>query len=87
VQGAGEPVLITAPVVTAVDTTGAGDCFCGALSVALSEGLDLCTAARYAVTAAALSTTAVGARGRLPDDVTVRAALATADPDQESRPD
>jgi ribokinase len=58
-----------------VDTTGAGDCFCGALSSALDRGEALPEAVRYAVTAAALSTTGAGARGGLPDDDAVRALL------------
>jgi ribokinase len=70
------PVLLQAPPpVTAVDTTGAGDCFCGALAQALARGADLSGAVRYAVTAAALSTTGPGARGALPDDDAVRALL------------
>jgi ribokinase len=75
VRSTHEPVVIAPPAVAAVDTTGAGDCFCGALSVALADGLDLAAAARYAVTAAALSTTGVGARGLLPDSAAVRTAL------------
>jgi ribokinase len=70
------PVLLQAPPpVTAVDTTGAGDCFCGALAQALAGDADLPDAVRYAVTAAALSTTGPGARGALPDDDAVRALL------------
>ena len=69
-------VLVQAPPpVTPVDTTGAGDCFCGALAQALARGEDLPCAVRYAVTAAALSTTGPGARGALPDDGAVRALL------------
>jgi ribokinase len=69
-------VLVQAPPpVTAVDTTGAGDCFCGALAQALARGEELADAVRYAVTAAALSTTGPGARGALPDDDAVRALL------------
>ncbi|WP_324274713.1 PfkB family carbohydrate kinase [Blastococcus brunescens] len=60
---------------TAVDTTGAGDCFCGALAQALAIGADLAVAARFAVTAAALSTTGPGARGALPDAAAVEALL------------
>jgi ribokinase len=75
VPSAGEPQVIVPPDVTPVDTTGAGDCFCGALCVALANGAALAEAARYAVTAAALSTTAAGARGFLPDDAAVRAEL------------
>jgi ribokinase len=58
-----------------VDTTGAGDCFGGALGQALAAGADLGQAVRYAVTAAALSTTGPGARGALPDDDAVRTLL------------
>lgn len=65
------------PQVDSVDTTGAGDCFCGALSVALAGGGSLVDAVRYAVGAAALSTTAAGARGYLPDDAAVRAVLSS----------
>lgn len=59
-------VHIAAPSVAAVDTTGAGDCFCGTLAASLAEGLDLTDGARLAAAAAALSTTAYGARGELP---------------------
>lgn len=59
-------VHIAAPAVDTVDTTGAGDCFCGTLAAALAEGLDLTDGARMATAAAALSTTAYGARGQLP---------------------
>ena len=70
------PALHQPPLaVQPVDTTGAGDCFCGALCQALSAGADLPTAVAYAATAAALSTTGAGARGGLPDDDAVRAAL------------
>jgi ribokinase len=58
-----------------VDTTGAGDCFSGALAQALAGGADLPAAVRYAVTAAALSTTGPGARSALPDDDAVRTLL------------
>ncbi|HEV7188520.1 MAG TPA: ribokinase [Blastococcus sp.] len=71
----GEVLHQAPPPVTAVDTTGAGDCFCGALAQALARGEELGTAVRYAVTAAALSTTGAGARGALPDDDAVRALL------------
>lgn len=72
----GTPALLQQPPpVTPVDTTGAGDCFCGALAAALAAGALLPDAVRYAVTAAALSTTGPGARGALPDDAAVRALL------------
>jgi ribokinase len=69
----GPPVLQAPPPVEPVDTTGAGDCFCGALASALARGEELAAAVGYAVAAAALSTTGPGARGALPDDAAVRA--------------
>jgi ribokinase len=57
---------IPAPRVDAVDTTGAGDAFCGALAQALDAGADLVEAARWAVRAAAASVTRPGAQGGLP---------------------
>jgi ribokinase len=70
-----EPVLQAPPPVTPVDTTGAGDCFCGALGQALAGGASLTEAVRHAVAAAALSTTGPGARAALPDDTAVRELL------------
>lgn len=61
-----ESKLISAPVVTAMDTTAAGDCFNGSLAVALSEKLPLEKAVMFAVTAASLSTTKMGAQASLP---------------------
>ncbi|MEA2278801.1 MAG: ribokinase [Solirubrobacteraceae bacterium] len=57
---------IAAPSVTAVDTTGAGDAFCGALAQALADGAALVEAARWAALAAAESVTRPGAQGGLP---------------------
>jgi ribokinase len=71
----GPGLLQPPPPVAAVDTTGAGDAFCGALATALAAGEALPTAARFAVAAAALSTTGAGARGALPRHADVLAAL------------
>jgi ribokinase len=49
-----------------VDTTGAGDAFCGALCWALGEGVDLEEAVRLAAAAGALACREEGARGGLP---------------------
>ena len=52
--------------VTAVDTTAAGDCFNGALAVAISEGKALPEAVRFACRAASLSVTRLGAQASMP---------------------
>ena len=57
---------IAAPRVTVVDTVGAGDAFSGALAVALSEGRDLISAAKWACAAGAFAVTRSGAQGALP---------------------
>lgn len=58
-EGAGVEA-IAAPVVEAVDTTGAGDALTGALAVALRSGASLVTAAELGVRAASLSVTRPG---------------------------
>jgi len=52
--------------VKAVDTTGAGDCFNGTMTVALSEGMDLKHACIFAMAASALSVTRKGAGSSFP---------------------
>ncbi len=59
-----------------VDTTGAGDCFCGVLAAALSEGADLRTAIVAANAAASLSTETAGAAPSMPRRAQVDARLA-----------
>ncbi len=52
--------------VTPVDPTGAGDAFCGAFAAALSEGMRLEHALRFANAAGALAVTVAGAEPSLP---------------------
>lgn len=52
--------------VNAVDTTGAGDCFTGALAVGLLEGMPLRQAAQFANQAASLSVQRLGASVSMP---------------------
>ena len=52
--------------VQAVDTTAAGDTFCGALAVALSEGKTLKEAAEFATAASALTVQKMGAQESIP---------------------
>ena len=58
--------LVPAPEVVATDTTAAGDCFNGALAVALSEGMALPDAAHFACRAASVSVTRMGAQASMP---------------------
>ncbi|MFD7414947.1 PfkB family carbohydrate kinase [Kitasatospora purpeofusca] len=57
---------LPAPEVAVVDSTGAGDVFCGALAARLAQGASLREAAATAVAAGAFAVTALGARGALP---------------------
>jgi ribokinase len=57
---------VAAPKVRAVDTVGAGDCFAGAVAVALAEGAPTEEAARFAACAAALAVQCAGAQPAMP---------------------
>lgn len=52
--------------VKTVDTTAAGDTFCGALCVALAEGHNLVQAARFASLVASIAVTRLGAQSSVP---------------------
>jgi ribokinase len=62
----GKPTHIPAIKVDAVDATGAGDAFCGALADGLARGLDLVAATTWAVRVAGISTTRWGAQTGMP---------------------
>ncbi len=58
--------FIPAYPVKAVDTTAAGDVYCGCFAVALTEGLSLPDAVRFASAASAISVTRMGAQPSAP---------------------
>jgi 2-dehydro-3-deoxygluconokinase len=62
--------------VTAVDATGAGDCFDGAFVARMVAGDDIFAAARFANAAAALATAGYGAVAPLPRAADVERLLA-----------
>ena len=62
----GTRTLVPSLKVKAVDTTAAGDTFCGALCVALSEGCSLVDAAGFATKASALTVQKMGAQDSIP---------------------
>lgn len=64
--------------VNAVDATGAGDCFAGALLARLAAGDAMLDAVNYANAAAALTTTGFGAVAPIPRPADVRAFMAAA---------
>lgn len=59
-------IFVPAFPVAAVDTTGAGDCWCGVLCAALDRGLTLEAAMRRASAAAAIACTRAGAAASSP---------------------
>jgi ribokinase len=61
-----EKVSVPAFKVAAVDTTAAGDTFCGAFAVALVEGKSLKDSLQFASAAAAISVTRMGAQPSAP---------------------
>lgn len=66
-----ELARVEAFAVTPVDTTGAGDTFCGAFAAAIAEGQDFVSSARFATAAAALSVQSVGAVPSIPSRVAI----------------
>jgi ribokinase len=80
----GQVTVCPAPPVTVVDTTGAGDCFVGALADALARGRSLPDALHWAVAAASLSTQSLGATTAMPTSAEVEALLARSN--GQSRP-
>ena len=60
----GEPVIIPGRAVKAIDTTGAGDCFVGAVAAQLATGKPIRDALLYANAAASICVQRMGARRR-----------------------
>ena len=72
----GQLIFQTAFPVTPVDTTAAGDTFCGSLVAALSQGLEMRQALPLACAAGALACTRPGAQSSIPQAADVAAFLA-----------
>ena len=71
----GELMWQQAFAVTPVDTTAAGDTFCGVLVAALARNLELSEALRHASAAGALACTRLGAQASIPTHAEVLAFL------------
>ena len=78
VRAEGATIHVEGHAVRAIDTTGAGDTFSGALAVGMAEGRPIEEAVRSATVAAALSTTVAGARAGMPTLQTLENAVEAA---------
>ena len=67
----GELHRVSAPKVTAVDTTGAGDSFVGSFAYSLASGKDPITAMSFGIKVASLSVTRKGAQSSYPDQAEI----------------
>ena len=76
----GQILLQAAFPVTPVDTTAAGDSFCGALTAALSQGHPLALAMQYGSAAGALACTRPGAQTSIPSHAEVQALVQSGTP-------
>jgi ribokinase len=75
---AGKPVVIPGRSVKAVDTTGAGDCFVGAVAALLADRKSIQSALQCANVAASISVQRVGAAPSMPTMAEVSAVLGEA---------
>lgn len=83
-RSAGTVLLQPGFAVEAVDTTAAGDTFCGVLAAAMDRGEGLQAALREACAASALACTRPGAQSSIPAQAEVRAMLSTAQADGDA---
>jgi ribokinase len=72
---AGKPLIIPGHTVKALDTTGAGDCFVGAVAAQLAGGTSIREALAYANAAASICVQRMGAAPSMPTAAEVEAVL------------
>ena len=65
-KNAAQSFLTGAPEVVVLDSTAAGDTFNGAIAVAITENMDWPLAVHFAITAASVSVTRLGAQASIP---------------------
>lgn len=76
-RAAGKFISQAGFLVEPIDTTAAGDTFCGVLTAALDQGMDIETALRNASAAGALACTKAGAQSSIPTSAELRDFLGT----------
>jgi ribokinase len=81
-----EPLIIPGRSVRAVDTTGAGDCFVGAVAAQLARGNPICDALDYANSAASICVQRMGAAPSMPAVAEVEAIIAASRPGERRHP-
>jgi ribokinase len=75
----GEPLIVAGRSVTAIDTTGAGDCFVGAVAAQLAGGSSIRDALDFANAAASISVQRMGAAPSMPTALEVMEVLRRSD--------
>ena len=73
----GQDLHLSAHLINAVDTTGAGDAFCGAMAASLALGASVTTALAWGNAAGALAASRPGAQPSMPTRAEITAQLAT----------
>ena len=81
-----EPLIIAGRTVRAVDTTGAGDCFVGAVAAQLAGGKTIGEALAYANAAASICVQRMGAAPSMPTVEEVKAVLSASRPGERRDP-
>ena len=71
----GKPLIIPGHTVKAIDTTGAGDCFVGAVAAQLATGASIREALDYANSAASICVQRMGAAPSMPTAAEVAAII------------
>ena len=79
----GEPSIVAGRTVKAVDTTGAGDCFVGAVAAQLAGGNSIGDALSYANAAASICVQRMGAAPSMPTATEVNAVLSAGRPGED----
>jgi ribokinase len=82
----GRPLIVLGRTVKAVDTTGAGDCFVGAVAAQLAAGKSIRDALDYANAAASICVQRMGAAPSMPTAAEVEAILSTSRPRERGDP-
>ena len=82
----GRPLIVPGRAVKAVDTTGAGDCFVGAVAAQLAGGKSIGDALGYANAAASICVQRMGAAPSMPTAEEVEAILSTGRPGEGRDP-